>query len=190
MREITVNYLTPNQFSRPKLALKPVKALVIHWVENPGTGAMMNRNFFENRKYGKTGYGSAHFIVDLSGEIVQCIPIGEVAYHVGAAQYNDGIADRFGPWPNNCTIGIETCHIDKFGKYTQETLEAAQELAAHLCQIFSLQPVYDILRHYDYTGKICPRWFVDHPLDFALFKQGAKKILLAMDCKNEKNGDC
>jgi len=190
MREIIVNYLTPNRFSRPQIPLHPVKALVIHWVENSGTSAMFNRNFFENRKHGQTGYGSAHFIVDLSGEIVECIPVTEVAYHVGAMIYRDGIKERLSTWPNNCTLGIETCHVDKFGQYTTETLEAARELCACLCEMFNLNPLEDIIRHYDVTGKLCPRWFVDHPLDLALFKQEVNQEMLAAACGNERGGDC
>jgi N-acetylmuramoyl-L-alanine amidase len=42
-------------YSRPGLPLRPVKAVVVHYVGNPGTSAMMNRDFFESRKHGMLG---------------------------------------------------------------------------------------------------------------------------------------
>ena len=60
--DIQKAYLTPNKYSRPQRPLQSVNGVVIHWVANPKTSAMMNRNYFENRKYGKTNFGSAHYI--------------------------------------------------------------------------------------------------------------------------------
>ena len=31
-----------------------------------------------------------------------------------------------------------------------------------LCEEFDLAPA-DVIRHYDVTGKICPKYYVDHP---------------------------
>ena len=35
------------------------------------------------------------------------------------------------------------------------------ELCAYFCTEFKLKPE-DVIRHYDVTGKICPKYFVDH----------------------------
>ena len=35
-------------------------------------------------------------------------------------------------------------------------------LTAWLCEEFDLAPA-DVIRHYDVTGKICPKYYVDHP---------------------------
>ncbi len=85
--KIIKKFLTPNKYSRPQKKLGEIKAIVIHWVANPNSKAISNRNFFESRKNGKKGYGSAHFIIGLQGEIIQCLPEGEQAYHVGAKHY-------------------------------------------------------------------------------------------------------
>jgi len=172
---IKIAYLTPNQYSRPRRALNKVKGLALHWVGNAGTSAMFNRNFFEERKNGKLGYGSAHYIIGLGGEIVQCIPLAEMAYHVGADEYTPYALGKFGIYPNNCTIGIEFCHIDWFGKYTQETIDSAIELCTDLCDHFDLEPLDDITTHHAITGKLCPKWFVVHPVDFEGFKQNVHR---------------
>jgi N-acetylmuramoyl-L-alanine amidase len=182
--------LTPNQWSRPQIKLKQVKGLVVHYVGNPGTSAMFNRNYFENRKHVHNGYGSAHFIVGLSGEIISCIPVLEVAYHCGEDKqhgflYTDFARERFGTWPNSCTLSIEMCHLDKAGVFAPATLFKTEMLCACLCEEFDLDPISDMIRHYDITHKICPRWFVDHPEYFEQFKASAKQRMLQAEC----NGD-
>lgn len=168
--------LTVNPYSRPGKKLLGVSGIVLHWVANPGTTPEMNRNYFENRKEGKTGYGSAHYIIGVDGEILRCIPEGEMAYHVGAKKYTEQAVKEFGPYPNNRTIGIELCHPDWSGKFTSETIDAAAELCADLCRRHELLPM-DIVRHYDVTGKDCPKWFVEHHDELAEFRDRVRGIV-------------
>ena len=48
--KIDVRLLTPNDYSRPKEALESVQNIVIHYVANPMTSALSNRNYFEGLK--------------------------------------------------------------------------------------------------------------------------------------------
>ncbi|WP_252722954.1 N-acetylmuramoyl-L-alanine amidase [Treponema phagedenis] len=70
--------LTVNPFSRPGQKLQEVKGVVIHWVANPGTSAQANRNYFESLKRQKkkdgARYASAHFIIGITGDVLQCLP--------------------------------------------------------------------------------------------------------------------
>lgn len=137
--------------SRPGTALNKINGLVIHYTANPGTDAEANRNYFESRKDfpDEGGYKvSSHYIVGLDGTIVQCIPENEIAYASN---------DR-----NSDTISIECCHPKKNGKYAKKTYRALIHLAAYLCDKYELEPE-KIIRHYDVTGKICPRYYVKHP---------------------------
>lgn len=68
--KIIEKLLTPNKYSRPQKKLIGVRGIVVHWVANPKISALANRNFFENRKFGKTNYGSAHYIIDLNASLV------------------------------------------------------------------------------------------------------------------------
>jgi len=172
--KINESLLTPNKFSRPQRPLKKVKGLAVHWVGNPGKSARFNKKYFEMRRNGLLGYGSAHFIID-EKEILQCIPTGEEAYHVGAITYTPFALQKFGTYPNNCTIGIELCHINWKGKFLPETLTKAIWLFAFLSKKFNLNPLEDIVRHYDITKKICPKWFKDHVDDFDKFKINVNK---------------
>lgn len=167
---ITENFLTPNKWSRPQTPINKVKGVVIHWVANPNSTAAGNRNFFENRKLGKTNFGSAHFIVGLQGEIIQCLPIDEIAYHVGSETYTKEALSRLSSYPNNCTVGIECCHVDWNGKMTDATWKNAVELAGRLLQQFGLTS-NDLWLHKEVVGwKECHKWFCDHPDEWVRFK--------------------
>ncbi|WP_241254554.1 N-acetylmuramoyl-L-alanine amidase [Brevibacillus sp. SYP-B805] len=163
-----------------------VKGIVIHWVANPKSTAKNNRDFFERRKLGKSGYGSAHYIVCLDGTVVQCLPEAEMAYHVGSSlPYKPGTTqiytpeawarlntNRSGqkPYPNNCTIGIECTHIDWDGRMTKETWRATVKLAAQLLKRYGLT-ANDLWLHKEVVGwKDCHRWFVNNPAEWARFK--------------------
>jgi N-acetylmuramoyl-L-alanine amidase len=179
--DIQKHLLTVNSFSRPGEKLSGVKALVIHWTGNAGSTAIQNRNYFESLKeqdpkgnQKMLRWASAHFIAGLSGEIVQCIPCDEMAYHVGAKFYTLEALECLGSYPNNCTIGIELCHPSADGKFNDVTLRAAAELCALLSLQFDLEPEIRIWTHHGITGKNCPKWFVDHPDDFGLFKAWAR----------------
>lgn len=154
---VNVNLLTPNPFSRPEKPLEKVNGIVVHYVANPCSTARENRNFFENLKL-QTGENaqsvSSHFVVGLEGEVVQCVPLDEVAY----ASNNR----------NSDTISIECCHPDETGKFYDSTYESLVTLTAYLCRQFDLKPE-DVIRHYDVTGKACPKYFVDHPEEWEQF---------------------
>ncbi len=162
--------LTPNKYSRPCKPLKSVEVLVIHYVANPKTTALQNRNFFEMRKDGNEGYGSAHYIID-DNEIIQCIPFNEMAYHVGAKKYTEyGLS--ISSYPNARTLGIEMCHPTKSGKPTEEVRSKTVELLKALCRKFNLNPLERIKLHHDITGKDCHKYYVDNPEEFDKLKEG------------------
>lgn len=177
--------LTINEYSRPGTKLQGVKGIVVHWVANPNTSAKANRNFFENRKNGKSGYGSAHYIIDLNGSVLQCIPSSEMAYHVGSNSYKAAAVKTLGSYPNATTLGIECTHTDWNGKMTNETYESLVELCKDLCMVYKLDPMSDLYRHYDITGKDCHKWFVDNPKEWDKFK---KEVIERMNGKTESKG--
>nr|WP_027871522.1 peptidoglycan recognition family protein [[Eubacterium] cellulosolvens] len=146
--ELKVDLLTPNQYSRPQLPLMETNAIVIHYTANPGTTAKENRDYFESLKHGTSGaHVSSHFVIGLDGEIVQCIPCSEMSYASN---------DR-----NTDSIAIECCHPDETGEFTDETYASCVKLTAWLCKAFHVSPE-NVIRHYDITGKDCPRYYVEN----------------------------
>ena len=153
---LTEDFLSVNPYSRPGTELKKVSGIVIHYVGNPGTTAQANRNYFESLSAGTDGvYASAHFIVGLDGEVIQCIPLTEISYASNSR--------------NEDTIAIEVCHPDDTGEFSDVTYQRVVELTAWLCRKFNLTPD-DVIRHYDVTGKICPKYYVEHPEAWVRFR--------------------
>ena len=140
--------LTPNEYSRPGSSLDTTNGIVVHYTSNPGSTAEQNRNYFEGLKDGSDGTSaSSHFIIGLDGEIIQCIPLDEISYASNER--------------NSDTVSIECCHPDETGEFTDATYESLENLVTWLCEEFSLKST-DVIRHYDITGKICPKYFVEH----------------------------
>lgn len=160
--ELDVKLLTSNPYSRPGTHTTKINNIVIHYTANPGSSAMQNRNYFESLKDTKERKASSHFIVGLEGEVVQCIPTWEVAY---ASNQRNGD-----------TVSIETCHYKEDGKYTDETYASLVQLTAWLCEKFELTEE-DVIRHYDVTGKICPKYFVEDEQAWQEFKSDVKNLL-------------
>ncbi len=153
--------LKKNKYSRPGTQLKKIRGIVVHYTANPGTDAIDNRNYFNNlpkinREQNEETYASSHFVVGLEGQIIQCIPLDEIAYASN---------DR-----NSDTVSIECCHPDESGKFNEATMTALKELTVYLCYRFKLDQE-DIIRHYDVTGKLCPLYFVEHEDEWERFKE-------------------
>lgn len=148
-------FLTVNPYSRPGKSLKKVNGIVVHYTANPGSSAQNNRDYFESLKTRKTTKASSHFIIGINGEIIQCIPLNEISY----ASNNR----------NSDTISIECCHPDNSGRFTNATYQSLQALVKSLMSTYSLNK-NDIIRHYDVTGKECPKYFVTYPQKWEEFK--------------------
>lgn len=154
---VNVNLLTPNEYSRPQIPLEKVNGIVVHYVANPCSTALENRNYFEGLKDqtgSKTTSVSSHFVIGLEGEVVQCVPLNEVAY----ASNNR----------NSDTISIECCHPDDSGEFTSATYESLVRLTRWLMEEYGLD-TSQVIRHYDVTGKLCPKAFVEHPEEWEWF---------------------
>ena len=163
---VTEDYLTVNPYSRPGTALKKIRGIVIHYVGNPGTTAKANRNYFESLAAGTDHvYASAHFIVGLKGEVLQCIPLTEISYASNQRNVD--------------TISIEVCHPDETGKFSQVTYQRVVELTAWLCREFHLT-AKDVIRHYDVAGKDCPKYYVEHPAAWKQFRADVRDALAAL----------
>jgi N-acetylmuramoyl-L-alanine amidase len=148
------------------------KGVLIHYVGNPGSSAAANRNYFEN---GSGGLGvSAHYVVGLKGEILRCVPENETAQHAGksyAPKY-DAIAKT-----NNSTyIGIETCHPDASGKFSDITRGALIELVADICKRRGFK-IIEVKRHYDVTGKSCPMYYVNNPGEWEVLLKMISEVI-------------
>ena len=144
--------LTPSEYTRPQTPIKPT-AIAWHYVANPNSTAVANRNYFESLKDSHETKASSHYIIGLEGEIIQCIPDTEKSFCTNQA--------------NDYAISIECCHPDNTGRFTEATYNSMIWLGKYLMQKYGIK---NNIRHYDVTGKICPKWFVDNPREWENFK--------------------
>lgn len=145
---IDVELLTPNEYSRPQIPIESVQYIAIHYTANPGATAIANRNYFENLAITHDTKVSSHFVVGLDGEVVQCIPTSEMSYATNSRNVD--------------TLSIECCHPDETGKFNDATYDSTVKLTAWLCTRFGLTSE-NVIRHYDVTGKDCPKYYVENP---------------------------
>lgn len=157
--------------------MRRIDAVVLHWVGNPGTNAEQNRRYFESLKDGSRK-ASAHYIID-DHEIVQCIPDDEVAYHVGqpaGVPYTDWARERWGgEHPNWYCIGVEHCHPDWSGVWTDAVMRRSVVLVAGLCLAYNLD-ADAVVRHFDVTGKECPRHMATNPSKLAEYRERVRAL--------------
>lgn len=154
--ELMVELIDMNQYSRPGTALEKVNGIVVHYTANPGTTAEQNRGYFQGLAESGETYASSHFVIGLSGEIVQCIPCNEIAY-----ASNERNAD---------TISIECCIPDETGRFNDATYASLVHLVAWLMGRYELTSE-DVIRHYDVTGKACPKYYVENQWAWDAFKE-------------------
>lgn len=158
--------------------LKSVKALVIHYTANAGTTAKQNIDYLRSTRNGLL----YHFIIDLDGTIYQTQELSKRAIHCGSRKYTQEATKFFGEHdapsyyhmpehqhtgsPNNLTIGICFCHADETGKPSDKQYESLISLLSELCLMYKLSYRGGIWRHYDVTGKVCPKYYVDNQDEF------------------------
>ena len=140
--------LPVNEYSRPGEKLTAVNGVVVHYTGNPGTTAEQNRSYFAGLAQSGETYASSNFVIGLEGEILECVPLDEVAYASSQRNYD--------------TLSIEVCHPDDTGEFAQASYDALAKLVQWLVDTYGLERD-QILRHYDVTGKECPRYYVQHP---------------------------
>lgn len=172
---IDKQYLTISNYNRPGTRRPNTTAVACHYIGNPGTSAQANRNYFENLAKTHTTKASAHYIIGLAGEVIQMIPEEETSWCTNSA--------------NSYTISIEACHPDATGKFTDATYATYVELCADICQRWGLDPEHGgLIRHYDVTKKVCPKWFVDHTDAWGQFKRDVAAAMRKSGWKQEDGG--
>lgn len=129
------------------------EAIVIHETDNtdPGADARAHASYFNN----PDNEVSVHYVAD-ENEIIQLLSHDKVAWHCGGGT-------RFS---NRNTIGIEICVNGDYEKARQNAIA----LTSYLLKYTGIKTV---IRHFDITGKWCPRKMMDRP---ELWKDFLEKV--------------
>ena len=142
--------------------------LVMHYTGNDGDTALGNCNYFARPKL----LTSAHYFVDETS-VWQSVKDKDIAYHCGRT---DG--KYVHPECRNAnSIGIEMCsRKNPDGSYyiKPEVVARAADLVKLLMAQYGIDTAH-IVRHYDVTGKECPRPWVQDKSLWETFKEGLKE---------------
>jgi N-acetylmuramoyl-L-alanine amidase CwlA len=133
--ELREDFIAKNTPPRPCIALKDPSSITIHWVgPYPGQTPYDVINYW----VGEGLEASAHFVIK-DGLTVCAIPTTEVAWHCG-------------PKGNYTSIGIEVVPMNRSGEFSDASI-------ASLYELIKAWPNLELLRHYDWTQKDCPRFY-------------------------------
>ena len=159
--------------NRPGKMLLQLKGIVVHCTGSSGPegSAVEKRNLFNTTSKAS----STHYIVDKE-RIVRCLPDNEVGYHVGARRYTklgQGLVEDYYS-PNFFLIGVTMCVSS--GEDRQKVYQNGVTLIAYLMRKYGLNADH-LFRHFDVTGKDCPKGMLDEQV-WNEFKVDVTKELL------------
>lgn len=174
------DFIKVNPYTRPGNKLTAVRKIIVHYTANPGANASNHQRYFGGTAIQQKRYASAHIFVD-KNEAICIVPLSEVAYAANdIQQYVNGKPYRgvpeLLPNANFLSVSVELC-IEKDGDFHPDTVKRAVDVVAELCKKFNLDPIDDIVRHYDVTHKNCPAPWVKNKSEFEQFKKDVKAKL-------------
>ena len=192
---IKEDYIPINGFSRTGHARPDTMWIDLHWIGKAGQTAFGVREYFESLggqdpdDDERDVYAGANFIVDYASQTtLEAVPVHEVTYTAGAAEYTNWAHEMMGTYftsnapvtkdeygwhghtPNWLTVSIEMCHPGASGEFEPETLAMAAQTCAWLIMFYRLVGATAVITHNMITGKVCPKWWVDRPHEFERFK--------------------
>lgn len=175
-----------SRYKQSNRKVNDIKYIVIHFTAVDG-----DSDEAEARNFSRPGSkSSAHFFVD-DNSITQTVDIKDVAWHCGGSVYNDVAKTGGGKLHNICTnsnsIGIEMCDTNRNGKYdiTDKTRNNAIKLVRALMEDYDID-INHVVRHFDVTGKYCPRYYCPPYGDSKEWDKFKKDIVNSKVTSNEK----
>jgi len=167
-----------NKKSRPGKKRLSTKKIIIHY-----TGGNY-RSLDELEKYlaGEHRFGGYTLAVDDVG-IRLFAPLDEMTPHVGGELLDD-YERIFGPTKmidgysiqNWHTLGICYIHQNWTGEPSKETYDVLVNVVASLCRQYGLSE-NDVDRHFDVTGKKCPKYYSESGALWTRFRQDVRKAI-------------
>ena len=154
--------LTINKYSRPGQNTDTIHNIVIHSTTESGMSAQDVRKYYESLATSQETRLSSNFIVGLTGEVIVCIPDGEMSYCSNTM--------------NRECVAIEYCHEEISGEMSEETYNSLVNITAWLCKKYKLNSG-DVIRHYDINKRTCPAYFVDHEDSWSQFRKDVAKAM-------------
>lgn len=139
-----------------KTSSKKNEFIIVHY-----QGCIASAKSIANYFYKTSNKVSSHFVVDEKGAY-KCVPVEYIAWHCATSTIKNPLCK------NTNSIGVDviatklnkkSCSANDNDWYvTEGTWKNATMLIAELCVNYNI-PITNVVRHYDVTGKLCPRQF-------------------------------
>jgi len=143
-------------YSSAKRKRKDIKYIVIHYTAGKNDTAKNEADYFATSNTREAG---AHFFVDREGKIYKSVNLNHAAWSVGGNKYPDTEFTGGGKYYGKCTnfnsVSIELCAIADKAPSKEQT-KATKWLIHNYIQKYC-KNAKKIIRHFDVTGKSCPK---------------------------------
>ena len=160
-----------------------IKWVVVHYT-GTAAGAMCNARALEKElKPGERR--STHYFVE-GATVIATVPEERSAWHVGGPDTDDTPPEKRKKIPvfNGNSIGVDLCERktdakhrsvqDRDWYFTDETEATAAELIAGIMHRHGI-PLDHVVRHFDVTGKWCPRPFMGDDINTVYKESGNER---------------
>ena len=149
-RLTAINFTDKNNVSR-------IKYIVIHYFGSLGSAAAV-ANYFRSAYRG----ASAHYTLDEGDTVYQCVEDGDIAWHCGTkgkylhpyCRNSNSIGIEVRPYKIDPSTAADATKKDWY--FTDKTIDNLVVFTKYLMKKYNIPPE-NVVRHYDVTGKWCPR---------------------------------
>lgn len=149
-RLTTINFTDKNDIGR-------IKYIVIHYFGSLGSAAAV-ANYFKSAYRG----ASAHYALDEGDIVYQCVDDGDIAWHCGTkgtyvhpyCRNSNSIGIEVRPYKIDPSTAADAMKKDWY--FTDKTIDNLVVFTKYLMKKYDVSPE-NVVRHYDVTGKWCPR---------------------------------
>lgn len=121
------------------------------------------------RKYSEDAYtkhsvykSSYHMVVDFDGTIYIFIPLDEIAYASGSANYSKIGKEIFKSKAWKKTVDVENCVSEPDYHINHRQQEVNADIDSDLCIQYNLNPRHDLYKHFDIAldKPYCPAYYI------------------------------
>lgn len=152
-RLTTINFTDKNNIGR-------IKYIVIHYFGSLGSAAAV-ANYFRSAYRG----ASAHYTLDEGDTVYQCVEDGDIAWHCGTkgayvhpyCRNSNSIGIEVRPYKIDPSTATDAMKKDWY--FTDKTIDNLVVFTKYLMKKYNVPPE-NVIRHYDVTGKWCPRPYI------------------------------
>lgn len=151
---------------------KYIKFIVVHYTSNVNDTAVNNCKYFRDNAVSS----GAHFFVDDSG-VMQSVELSHAAYSVGLGKMKQPYIPNpefYKICTNSNSVSVELCGSKTSNESSDKTKDNGAKLVAALMKELNI-PITNVIRHYDVTGKPCPKWAVDNYAKWIKFKENVMR---------------